>query len=188
MRTWPLSQINVAPKRLGALSYEKNRRRGWRSSGVNKKSHPFASLTSSSKSVINISSGRFAAESTSSDLNVLTAHAVGETQLDIFVKERVLPGDKSKSVFDPIKCVRLKNFAHAKPKFKAAFTVSSIKEDNSLFTRLLVISQVKDLDFADIMSYNPFSIPHAIGTMDGYLTKTNKAEMRQEVTDMVPLP
>ena len=66
--------------------------------------------------------------------------------------------------------------------------MSSIKEDNSLFTRLLVISQVKDLDFADIMSYNLFSIPHTIGTKDGYLTKTNKAEMRQEVTDMVPLP
>ena len=86
--------------------------------------------------------------------------------------ERDLPANK---FHDPMKTIRLKTFSNMCKKKELKSSGRTLNADRSLFGRIIVMAQGRNLQMDDILSHPLGPLPCALTTADGLLRKNNKA-------------
>ena len=94
------------------------------------------------------------------------------------MKERL---EKNSNFFDPIRKLKLKTMANSSKKVKLKTSTNKVvelKQQGNIAFQLLVKSQHlgMNLDLTEVMKYQLTPIPYSLGTIDGFLNKTNKAK------------
>ena len=112
------------------------------------------------------------------EYNVLNAEKLGEEEHKKFVKERLM---KNSNFFDPIHKLKLKTMANSSKKIKLKTSTNKeveLKQQGNIAFQLLVKSQHlgMNLDLNEVLKYQLIPIPYSLGTIDGFLNKTNKAK------------
>ena len=135
--------------------------------------NPFAKK----QDLISISTARTAPRDIASDL--MKAHKIGEQCYSNFKEERLEKDPPAKRFHDPIPANKLKTFSNLckKKEVKSSGRVIILKADRSLFGRIIVMAQGRNLKMADILSHPLGPLPWALSTHDGLLRKTNKATL-----------
>lgn len=84
-----------------------------------------------------------------------------------------------KKFHDPLKTNRLKTFSNMckKKAFNNNGRSSILKADRSLFGRIIVISQRRNLQMSEVLSHPLGPLPWALASPDGQLRKTNKSTL-----------
>ena len=122
---------------------------------------------------ISISTARTAPRDIASVL--MKAHEIGEQCYSNFKKERLEKDPPAKQFHDPIPANKL-NLCKKK-EVKSSGRVIILKADRSLFGRIIVMAQGRNLKMEDILSHPLGPLPWALSTHDGLLRKTNKATL-----------
>ena len=135
--------------------------------------HPFAEK----QDPISISTARTAPRDIASDL--MKAHEIGEQCYSNFKEERLEKASPAKQFHDPIPANKLKTFSNLckKKEVKSSGRVIILKADRSLFGRIIVMAQGRNLKMEDILSHPLGPLPWALSTHDGLLRKTNKTTL-----------
>lgn len=78
-----------------------------------------------------------------------------------------------------MKTNKLKTFSNMckKKEVKSSGRVIVLKADRSLFGRIIVMAQGRNLQIEDVLSHPLGTLPWALSTPDGLLRKTNKATL-----------
>ena len=123
-----------------------------------------------------LASGVVASEEIVKDL--LGARDSGENALKRFMDERIY--NPKEDFFSPIKRSNLKAFDDAFKRKKSTATDKEtvIKADGTIFARLLVIAQTRDMDMKEVLSHELGDLPWALSSVDGSLKKTSKASLQ----------
>ena len=103
---------------------------------------------------------------------------LGWKHMNIFIEERLITKDKN--FWDPVPQPRLKTFASLKRKKKKKKVQKDEKSlvitaDRNLFGRLVIVSELKDIDLRGIMTYELSAVPHSLAHSDGTLRQTTKS-------------
>lgn len=127
--------------------------------------------------LVNISSGLVVGDDIAQDL--LQAHQKGCNMYSAFCKERLFVG-ATKDLHDPIKMSKLKTFTSSSTrcvasKVRAEKQIQTTTMD--LFTRLLIVSQNRDIDLKQVLTYSLTPLPVALCTPDGSNIKTSKSAL-----------
>lgn len=139
--------------------------------------------------LFNISSGLVANEDISKDL--ARAQEVGQIALSLFIETRLSsvkePGDID--LFSPIKRQSLKTFSQAIKLTSSPDKLKniSLKESSDLLGRILMVSQVKDIDIKETLSYSLSAYPPALACYGGALVKTDKSSLRRHLEEDLSL-
>ena len=128
--------------------------------------------------LINISSGRLANEDVATDL--LSALAVGENATNEFINSRLV--SPSTDVFATLKSNKLKTFASVEKKKRNAST-AVVKSNRSVFARLLIVANKREVNLKSILCYSLSPIPLALSTADGTLCKTVKSDLLKVIEE-----
>ena len=130
-----------------------------------------------SQDLISISTAKEAPREIATDLK--TAHEVGEKCYATFKEERMEKIPQVKKFHDPLKTNKLKTFSDMNKKKQVKTNERSIilKADRSLFGRIIVIAQGRNLQMDYILSHPLGPLPWALSSPDGLLRKTNKASL-----------
>ena len=108
------------------------------------------------------------------DINIL--------QAIFFMEERVIKnGPDVKDFFEPISKPKLKSFdaCNTVTKLKTAQgQIIQYREQGDLAFKLLIKAQDLDhpVSIEELMTYSLTSVPHALGTPDGFMNKTEKSK------------
>ena len=129
---------------------------------------------------------------------VLMAENEGKKQKEAFIKDRLGDENKDKKAkngdgifFSKITKLKLKTMDSANPSVtltKSDKTHVQYRQDGSFVFNLLVQLEkmgTDKIDLKDFMSYPLTPVPYCIGTLDGFLAKTNKAKCFQWLTNKV---
>ena len=111
----------------------------------------------------------------------LGARKTGETCLINYVKERLNSDQVPMS--SNIKQLILRTFASQLPKMSKSKTGDSAVCDTELFGRLLVISNVREVNLEKSFTYELTNIPLSFADPDNSLAKTNKARTLRDLED-----
>ena len=135
--------------------------------------NPFAEK----QDLISISTARTAPRDIASVL--MKAHEIGEQCYSNFKEERLEKDPPAKQFHDPIPANKLKTFSNLckQKEVKSSGRVFILKADKSLFGRIIVMAQGRNLKMEDILSHPLGPLPWALSTHDGLLRKTNKATL-----------
>ena len=127
--------------------------------------------------LISISTAKRASRDVASDL--LKAYEIGEQAYATFKGERLERDPPEQKFYDPIKTNRLKTCSNMckKKEVKSSGRVTILKADRSLFGRIIVMAQGRNLQMDDILSHHIGPLPWAMATADGLLRKNNKASL-----------
>ena len=142
--------------------------------------------------LISISTAKAAPRDIASDL--MKAYQIGEQNYASFKAERLEKDPPAKKFHDPMKTNKLKTFSNMckKKEVKASGRVIMLKADRSLFGRIIVMAQGRNLQMEDILSHPLGPLPWALSTPEGLLRKTNKATLattlQKNVTTVEDLP
>ena len=131
--------------------------------------------------LINISTGIVASADIKVDL--LNAYQIGKVASERFFVERIQT-DGTVDFFSPIKTNKLKSFANMGKKTTTKLTNSqtvTLKFDEKLFTRLLLIGKSRDVDLRQLLAHALSTVPASLGTNDGQLAKTVKSKLMHEL-------
>lgn len=131
---------------------------------------------SSQQDMMSISTAKTATPEVASDL--LNALDVGEKCYTKFKQERLDFDPPVTQFFDTVKLNKLKTFSHMCRKKEVKTQTGRaviLKADRSLFGRIIVMAQSRNLQMADILSYPLGPMPWALATPEGLPRKTNKA-------------
>ena len=143
----------------------------------------------------NIASG--APMSKEVETDVLNAEAEGRAEHEKFVLEHLQSdaASNSKRFYDPVKKLKLRNMAPPKKVKQITANDGKIlkyKEQGDIAFQVLVKAQMTDnpISLEELMKYPITSMPHSLGTPDGYMNKTNKAALLHLIGDdyITPLP
>ena len=135
--------------------------------------------------LISISSRVVADGAVRSDLE--TAFERGSAQYQAYVKDCLI--SKEKEVFNTIPLLKLKDFGSApKQATKTQTEKVSAAEERTLFTRILLVSQARNPNLRDVLSYNLTTYPLSIATAQGDMRKTSKSVMAKELEKMTGHP
>ena len=124
--------------------------------------------------LVNISSGAVAIDKVKHDL--LQAYAIGKSDMTQFLEYRINP-DGEINLYDTLPKLNLKTFAH---NYGTSTKVSSSmisKNSRSMYARLLVVSQSREIDMREVMTYCLGDIPFPISNGLDSLVKTNKSAL-----------
>ena len=109
--------------------------------------------------------------------SVLGAEKVGKDAKENFIRDRL---EKKDHFFEPIKKMKLKTMSdsHKTAQIKTKSNkIIEFKQQSTVMLNLLVrVQQGADVDIEDIMKYPLTPVPFALGTADGFLTKTDKSK------------
>ncbi len=88
-----------------------------------------------------------------------------------------------KEFTDPIPKPKFLNFASSNQKAvtKKDHTTKSLNIDREIFSRLIVIAQVKEIDIASILSYELSPVPLALFYLSGDMRKNTKSDMMKAI-------
>ena len=124
-----------------------------------------------------ISTATSAPRDIASDL--IKACNIGEQNYGTFKTERLENDPPAKPFHSPLKTNKLKTFTNMckKKVLKTNGKNIILKADRSLFGRIIVMAQRRNLKMEDILSHPLGPLPWALSTPDGLLRKTNKASL-----------
>ncbi|XP_065900210.1 uncharacterized protein [Dysidea avara] len=127
--------------------------------------------------LLSISTARKAPREVASDL--MKAHDIGQQCYSDFKDQRLEKDPPVKKFHDPIALNKLKSFSSLckRKQVKSSGRVAILKADRSLFGRIIVMAQGRNLKMEDILSHPLGPLPWALSTPDGLLRKTNKAAL-----------
>ena len=111
--------------------------------------------------------------------DLIKACDIGEKNYETFKMERLENDPPEKPFHNPLKNNKLKTFTNMckKKVFKTNGKNIILKADRSLFGRIIVMAQSRNLKMEDIFSHPLGPLPWALATPDGLLRKTNKASL-----------
>ena len=135
--------------------------------------NPFAEK----QDLVSVSTARTAPTDIVSDL--MKAEKIGKQCYSIFKNERLEKDPPTKKFHDAITTNKLKTFSNLikKTVVKSAGRVIILKADRSLFGRIIVMAQGRNLKMDDILSHPLGPLPWSLSTPDGLLRKTNKSSL-----------
>lgn len=142
---------------------------------INNTGNPFDDSLSSGK-LFNLVTGRAASDETSNFLlNVIDK---GKEQMHTFMKEC----EQDMGRFNkPLRRNQIKTFANEKPKIKSSClsnTITEIKMERNIISRILCIAQENKIDLVNIFSYPLTNTPHSLTHSDGSIyCNTKKGEL-----------
>ena len=99
-----------------------------------------------------------------------------------------------KMIMRPIKKPSVKNFSYLnKPAVtKDKQSKKALNIDRQIFSRLIVIAQVRDINLPHILEYEPASVPLTLFHIDGHMSKSTKADsitvLEKDVRCLTELP
>lgn len=138
---------------------------------------------SANTDLISLSSGALPTTEVKNDL--LSAHSVGEKNLQGFMQERIV--NQSLDFFSPLKNVKLKTFASVQRKQLKKAELQSVRSDRSLFIQLLLVAKEREIDMREILCYTLSPVPGCFSTIDQTsISKTNKSKLLQHLESLVP--
>ena len=127
---------------------------------------------SSEEGLVSLSSGTLASDDVSTDL--LSAEKVGKQKMGEFIDTRI--SNSSEKIFDPLKQLKLKTFAHA-PKVKTVKT-KQLQTERHMFARMILVAKSREISMKEVLSYSLSDIPAALASADlSNISKTNKASL-----------
>lgn len=131
------------------------------------------------KQLISLSSGISPTEKTAQDLS--QAYDRGKAALDAFIQERLVC--LSKSIFDPIKKLKLETFSTMRKKAVMKVKGKDIQFStlSGLFGKVALISQSRAVDMREIFKYPLGLVPYSLSDEMGKMVKTNKAHLLEEL-------
>ncbi len=113
----------------------------------------------------------------------MNAYEIGEKCYVAFKEER-LEKDPPMTQCLPKK---LKTFANLCKEVKSSGRTISLKADRLLFSRIVVMAQVRILKMEDVFSHPLGPLPWALSTPDRLLRKTHKAALATTLKKKVPV-
>ena len=131
--------------------------------------------------LINSSTEKTAPRYIASDL--LKAYEIDEQAYTAFKGERLASDPPAKKFHDPMKTNRLKTFSNMckKKEVKSSGRVTILKAGGSLFGRIIVMAQRRNLQMDDILSHHLGPLPLALATGDGLLRKNSKSSLAEDL-------
>ena len=135
--------------------------------------NPWSSRQDSSH-LLNISSGAIAIDNVKHDL--LQAYAIGKSDMTNFLKSRISPEGKI-NLYDTLPKLKLKTFADNDGKSTKISTSTISKNSRSMYARPLVVSQCREINMREVMTYCLGEIPFPISNGLDSLVKTNKSAL-----------
>ena len=121
-----------------------------------------------SQYIVSLSSANVAPKDVTHDL--LRAHSTGEEAYDSFKRERLEEASSKKQFHYPMRNTRLKIFTtiERKKHVQISGNAAIMKADRSLFGRMIVIAQSKQLNMRAIFVDPLGPIPWALATLEGF--------------------
>ena len=137
--------------------------------------------------LINISTAKTVPQDVCNDIKM--AYKIGEKGYQIFREERMESIPQVKKFNDPMEKNKLKTFSSINKKKQVKTTGRSIilKADRSLFGRIIVMAQARDLRMELILAFPLGPLPWSLATPDGFLRKTNKATLSNSLQSNMPV-
>ena len=128
-----------------------------------------------SQYIASLSSANVAPKDVTHDL--LRAHSTGEEAYDSFKRERLEEASPKKQFHDPMRKTRLNTFTTIERKKHVQISGNTVilKADRSLFSRMIVIAQSRQLNMRAIFVHPLGPITWALATPEGFHRKTSKA-------------
>ena len=130
----------------------------------------------------NISSGACVPPDIEKD--VLQSEKIGKEAKIAFMQERLMKGEHGEHInfFDRVPRLKLKTMEKTNKQVKLTTSQGNVikyQEQGDIAFQILIKSQQLSAPFSleELMAYSITAIPHAIGTPDGFLFKTNKAAL-----------
>ena len=113
---------------------------------------------------------------------LLHAKEIGMKEAKLFIEER-LQSDNRNDFWNQQSKLNLSTFAstNCTGKLVKASTKSSVKFDKTLFQRLLVVSQTRDINMEHVLSFELNDVPLSITHASGEMRKTCKSKLLQEL-------
>ena len=104
---------------------------------------------------------------------LLRAHSTGEEAYDSFKRERLEEASQKKQLCDPMKKTRLRTFTtiERKKHVQISGNAAKLKADRSLFGRMIVIAQNRQLNMRAIFVHPLGPIPWTLATPEGFPRK-----------------
>ena len=142
--------------------------------------NPFVVDDGTYSRLISISSCVEASGKAAKDL--LSAMAIGEESFRLFLHERLTSNPPLKFFRNPAKKLSLSTFTIEKKKLSGKATkkvadLQVLQADHSVFSRIALIAQTRQMDLREVLRYPLGSLPWSLATQSGALNKTNKATM-----------
>ena len=130
-----------------------------------------------SEELSSLSSGRIATKEISDDL--LSAKKTGEEATMTFMKERVISNNED--LFSPITRLKSKTFADLSKKttIKLQNKEEILKADRTLFARMVVVAQSREMDMRDVLKHSLGPLPWSLAAVDGSYAKTTKSKLAE---------
>ncbi|KAK3728046.1 hypothetical protein QZH41_015787, partial [Actinostola sp. cb2023] len=137
--------------------------------------NPFAE----NQDLISIATAKGPPKDVATDL--MKAYEIGEKCYATFKEERMENVPQVKKFHDTLKTNKLKTFSDMNKKKQVTSTSSGrsiiLKADRSLFARIIVMAQGRNLEMEEILKHPLGPLPWSLSTPDGFLRKTNKAAL-----------
>ena len=95
-----------------------------------------------------------------------------------FIADRIT--DKTVDFYAPVGLLKLKTFAEKNSNSKSSKVSKQLKQTNrdlALFSRLLVVSQVRHVDLEIVLGYSLSDVPLSLSSSDGTIAKTAKSKL-----------
>ena len=130
-------------------------------------------------SLITLSSGIIPTEVIRRDLE--KAYDKGKSAMDSFIDLRLV--NVSKSIYDPLKKLRLGTFANMNKKVKVKVKGREVQfsAQSEIFGKIALIAQSRSADLQEIFKYPLGSVPYALADSMGTMIKTKKADLLVEL-------
>ena len=130
-----------------------------------------------SEELSSLSSGRIATKEISDDL--LSAKKTREEATMTFMKERVISNNED--FFSPITKLKSKTFADLSKKttIKLQNKEEILKADRTLFARMAVVAQSREMDMRDVLKHSYGPLPWSLAAVDGSYAKTTKSKLAE---------
>ena len=139
--------------------------------------------------LVSLSSCVEASDSATNDL--LKAEERGTMLFQAFVRDRLTADPPVTKFHDPMKKMNLETFTPKKPKSGSGRLhreASLLRTDYSVFSRIALIAQTREMDLREVLSYPLGPYPWSLATLSGSLMKTSKAALLHLLKTDTPAP
>ena len=116
--------------------------------------------------------------------HILNAKSIGQAAVEEFINVRL--HERSVSFWNPVKKMNLYTFQSGNKTLKVtnkSETTLILKEHQLLYSRLLTVSAVRQLDLKEVLSHELSTIPLSLFHATGEMRKTNKSQLLKEIKE-----
>ena len=116
--------------------------------------------------------------------DLLNAIKTGEEAYKTLREKRIEPNPPLVKFYDPLEKQNLRTFGSMNKKEKRCKTGTQnlmLKADRTLFARMIIIAQPRDLEMKEVLSHPLGPLPWALATAQDVLRRTNKSALAKEL-------